>query len=392
MKKILKSILFLLCGVCVLSACDEDRDSNPTLQEPSTFVLHTPAYPTQTLDLKHSKTLHFTWSQSEYSLSAAAKYQIQIALDKNSLFKVSGDEAQLDKTGKTKADYAMPDQVFTVCTGDVNASSIAKGIMQIAKWKESEVPAKQAIYARAISVLAGDTIYSNLVELNVAPYYIELKAADPEMWYVIGAGITGGWDNGWANVGTSMLPFFTKAGAEYDFKTGQGILEFDSYFAKDAEFKILKTPGDWSYGFGGSDDLSKLALRNGSDDVPNIKAPEDGYYKITLDTKNITCSMTKLKPTTPYALYNEMNVVCGGNSTALVAAQNRSGMENHVWKGEITLPDGGELKFKSGSTEWGSTDFPYGVTTTTGANIPTVAGTYTVYFNDLSGAFYFFKK
>ena len=43
MKKIIKSAMLLLCSVCILTACEDDRDSNPTLQKPTpgSLVLNT---------------------------------------------------------------------------------------------------------------------------------------------------------------------------------------------------------------------------------------------------------------------------------------------------------------------------------------------------------------
>ena len=44
MNNIFKSALLLMGAVVMLTACSDDRDSNPVLQQPSTFVLNTPAY------------------------------------------------------------------------------------------------------------------------------------------------------------------------------------------------------------------------------------------------------------------------------------------------------------------------------------------------------------
>ena len=43
MNKILKSFLIIGLGLGIFTACDDDRDSNPTLISPTEFVLNTPA-------------------------------------------------------------------------------------------------------------------------------------------------------------------------------------------------------------------------------------------------------------------------------------------------------------------------------------------------------------
>ena len=42
MKKI-NILTSILVATALLTACEDDRDSNPTIQEPTTFVLNTPA-------------------------------------------------------------------------------------------------------------------------------------------------------------------------------------------------------------------------------------------------------------------------------------------------------------------------------------------------------------
>ena len=66
MKSIIKSSLLLCASVALFSACEKDLDNNPTLQTPKTFTLNTPAYAAQTVDLKVSNGLNFSWSQPDY--------------------------------------------------------------------------------------------------------------------------------------------------------------------------------------------------------------------------------------------------------------------------------------------------------------------------------------
>src|SRR5687767_14337852 len=63
----------------------------------------------------------------------------------------------------------------------------------------------------------------------------------------------------------------------------------------------------------------------------------------------------------------------------------------HLWSLDILLTDG-EAKFRANDAwdiNWGDTDFPIGVGTQGGPNIPVVGGMYTVTFNSNTGAYYF---
>lgn len=79
MKNIIKSTALLLCSLAFLTACDDDRDNNPTIQTPTTFVLNTPSYAQANVDLATSESLAFSWSQPDYGFPALASYQIQVS-------------------------------------------------------------------------------------------------------------------------------------------------------------------------------------------------------------------------------------------------------------------------------------------------------------------------
>ena len=66
MNKIFKSASLLVGAALMFTACSDDRDSNPMLQQPSSFVLNTPAYASQAIDLQNSQSVNLTWSQPDY--------------------------------------------------------------------------------------------------------------------------------------------------------------------------------------------------------------------------------------------------------------------------------------------------------------------------------------
>ena len=79
MKKV-NILASLFAGLLMFSACEADRDSNPVYQEPTKFVLNTPAYVNTVYDLEHSTSLELTCSQPDYGFTAATYYAVQVSL------------------------------------------------------------------------------------------------------------------------------------------------------------------------------------------------------------------------------------------------------------------------------------------------------------------------
>ena len=182
----------LLSMTLVFTACNDDRDSNPTLVQPATFTLNNPV--NTLVDLAASTGIPFEWSQPDYGgWPAAVEYQLEVSPtnDENS-WKVSTDEAAADETGATVADYAILPSFYASCKGVMLADELAKALVQICQWDENSVPEKQTVYVRCSAVTPGATkVYSNVVSLEVNPYYIELADAPIELWYLVGEGIGG---------------------------------------------------------------------------------------------------------------------------------------------------------------------------------------------------------
>jgi hypothetical protein len=56
----------LLAGALLVTSCADDRDSNPTINQPETFTLNTPALAGNTYDLENSESITFTYKQPNY--------------------------------------------------------------------------------------------------------------------------------------------------------------------------------------------------------------------------------------------------------------------------------------------------------------------------------------
>lgn len=403
--------MMLLAGMFVFTSCDDDRDSNPTLIQPTSFVLNQPEIGAATVDLQKSTGINLTWSQPEYTTFNApvvATYEIQLSTTGS--FNQRYDDTLEDNTG---ADYICLDQTPTECRYTVSTSDIDKALMQLNLWDETAVPqqVELSLRLRASVKDAGlvdhNPIVSNVVKINAVPYYIELSDAPVVMWYLVGNLFGGKWGS---NIGVDALPMFIIPGYEYDKKTGVGEITYCNYFETgeysdtknecDAVgFKIQPSDFNWDKGITG-DNVDKagaactkgtLIFRNGGDGG-HIVAPENGYFKITINTKDMKASMVKMD-VNPKAFAS----VClsGGFNEwgdTPMSAYNKDGIENHVWYYMFETADATELKFKeagSWDSNWGGKDFPVGIGVGNGDNISVGPGKWLILFNDITGEYNF---
>lgn len=399
--------VLLLGGAALFAACEDDNASNPVLAETATIVLNTPAYSTEVIDLQKSSELHFTWSQPEIAFAENGKsapiakygdgfYSLQVSLDGN--FTTSLAEQEADEDGVVVADYASLDEVYNTCKGSFNAEAIDKAIEQLGKWEETTVPAEVDVYVRVkgdfngfnAATNKGLVAFSNVEKIKVRPYYVELKDAPVELWYILGDCVgDGAWSNNAGATGTSNFPFFAIDGYAYDKKTGTGEIEIINYFVAGKGFKILNNAFDWNYAF-----CDGMTNRNGGDDMPNITVPEDGIYRISINTANRTGKIEKYEnqdaPVYDVCISGSIN---DWGDTAMTPVFNTE--KNHIWYTTVTSDGSAEVKFKiagSWDVNWGAGTFPTGAAVGNGANIPVPEGEWHVMFNDITGAYYFRAK
>lgn len=395
MKNIIKSACLLLLSACAFTACEDDNFYNPTVEQPLSFKLNTPAYSSNNIDLATSETVNLAWSQPAYGFPVAAQYQVQVSLDGNFTTSLAQEEA--DESGATRCDYVELENVYSACNAAVDADALAKALQQIGKWDDGKVPATQTIYARVKSSLNGvPDVYSNAVTLNVIPYYVELKNAEPEFWYLIGACIgNGSWNNSPDAIGAAMIPMYIKAGEEYDKKTGKGIIQYVGYLTS-AGFKLVKNPGSWDDQWGQGDSFGSFVKNDGGSG--NISVPSDGYYVVELNTVKDELTVTPYDGNT--TVYSTMSIPGDFNGwdvgVTMSPVSTFDGAVNHDWTYTLDA-SGGDTTAKFAANggwdvNWGDVDFPRGFGSQNGPNIPVAQGTYTVVFNDILGAYSFIAK
>ncbi|WP_321479638.1 SusF/SusE family outer membrane protein [uncultured Bacteroides sp.] len=176
MKKI-NILASLLLGLTLFTACDDDRTSNPTFQQPTTFVLNTPAYATAVYDLEKSASVELTCSQPDYGFTAPTIYTAQVSLTND--FSTDGAYLTLPST-------------YTSAKMNVSASEIARAATNLALSNgkaEDEFPITTKLYVRLKAALTDGKgeIYSNAIALdNVRVYFALDPVVLPATMNIIG--------------------------------------------------------------------------------------------------------------------------------------------------------------------------------------------------------------
>jgi len=403
MKKIFSYAMLLLAGTFVMTSCDDDNDSNPTLTQPTEFVLNTPAVESVEVDLEQSSAIELTWSQPEnytdLGAPLAVTYVVQMSPDGtfNKVYDANAD----DNTG---ADYVQFDDVYTTCEATIDAATLNKALIQIKQWDAENVPSTAKAYFRVRAVVltsVGDEkypIYSNVVSLNTIPYYVELKPADPEIWWILGSEIC---DGSWGSeIGANILPLQTIEGISYDAATGQGTIQWVGYLTG-AGFKLRGSLTDgWLTQWGQGDSFGEYKKNDGGSG--NITVPAAGYYTVVLDTKNDVLTVSEYGSTP--TVYDGMSIsgsFNGWSDTEMNPCHTYDGAINHDWyivqefaaSDEVKIKQTGSWDFNRGGTfvTYGEGMYAYGVQNGDNLVIPE-AGTYIVLFNDITGYIRFIKQ
>ena len=149
----------------------------------------------------------------------------------------------------------------------------------------------------------------------------------------------------------------------------------------------------WNDNWGGTTFPSGTGVPGGAD----LNVDVAGWYKITFNDKTLDYLFELLTPTTYTSIGlagENLSTAWDPSNTAYLLTQDNT--DPHLWTGSLTLPVG-QFKFTADlgwNTSWGGDTYPSGYgTSSNGANIniPT-AGTYMVYFHDVTGEYAIMNK
>lgn len=381
-------------GLFVLTSCEDDNESNPTIAQPTTFVLNQPAV-NGNIDLEKSQTVALTWSQptpyNDFNAPVVPTYTVEVS--PTGSFNKAFDVNAEDNTG---ADFFALEETYSSGKNvELNTETLDRMLIQLNGWNEaSKVPSlidlsfrvKAAI--RDASFREYNPIYSNVVTMKAVPYYIELKPAAPIIWYMVGNCIgSASWSNGADQVGKGLVPMFLVPNEEYDKATGGGLTSFTGFFPEDGQFKFVLTPGDWNTQLNFTNVKNPGSFLIDADgDNHNIGIGEKGYYTIKLDTR--TNDITIEKYDGNVKVYDQLCVAGTFNEwsdTEMTPVFTLDGCENHIWSYEVN--GGDKLKVKipgSWETNWGYKNGLAGSGDNDG-NLVVPDGKYLLLFNDITG-------
>ena len=396
-------------GLLLFTSCKDDNESNPVLTQPTAFVLNNIDV-TGNVDLEKSTSVTLTWSQptpyNDYNSAMVPTYTIEVS--PTGAFNQAFDANAEDNTG---ADFFALDETYSNGLGaKINTEMLNRSLLQLLGWTETTTPATQQVSFRVKSVMRDASfreyfpIYSNVITLNTVPYYVELKPADPEIWWLIGADIA---DGSWGgDMGKCVIPMQTIDGAEYDKKTGQGEIQWIGYLSGSG-FKLRGVLDDnWAAQIGQNDD-GYVKNDGGSG---NITVPEAGVYKVTLNTaelakvtdKDNTTALKVEKFDGSAPVYSGMAISGSFNEWGDTEMSPCStGWENHDWyityefaaNDEVKIKQAGSWDFNKGGAfiDYSQGMYVYGVGNGANLVIPE-GGTYLIIFNDITGYIRFIKQ
>ena len=392
MKKIFLSSLMLLSMAIVFTACEDDRDSNPTLIQPTSFTLNNPVH--NNVDLAYSTSIPFTWSQPDYGgWPAAVDYQFEVSPTND--WSVSVSQAKADDTGATVPTYDIIKSVFASCSGELNAVDLAKAIVKVEQWdEESVIPEEMTLWLRlSASTPGATTIYSNPVSLTVKPYYINASEVY-DIWYMVGNCIgSKEWSNGGvSDIGYGLIPMYPAYNTDGTFMAG-GM--YVGYFPEGGQFKFVHEPGSWDEQLNFTNVKSPGSFLSDEDgDNHNIGIKEAGIYSIWV---SIDGDISIEKYESEATVYNMISLPGDyqewkPENNAMTPVSTMENLINHDWFVEETFATDGGVKFAANGSwdvNWGGTTFPYGLGAAGGDNINVPAGHYYILFNDIMGTYTF---
>lgn len=394
-----------------MSSCSNDRDSNPTFKQPSTFVLNETNWRGSVFELETTTdSLQITWSQPDYTLeNAPVVVTYNVDFSPMGTFTKAYNASAEDNTG---ADYTSFD-AQTNCSLQLGAEQLNRLIQEICGYtSEADVPLyslNSAIRVRA-SVLTAtneplNPVTSNVVNIKVMPYFMLLKPADPEIWYLLGSDIA---DGSWGDViGEKCIPMQTIEDVAYNTTTGQGKIQWIGFLAGGG-FKIRGSLTDnWATQWGQGAAFGTFVKNDGGSG--NITVPAPGVYTITLYTdadlaikdEKPELSIEPYKGTAP--VFDGMAISGSFNDWGDTAMNPcYAAGENHDWYIIQEFNAGDEFKVKQADS-WDfnrggmfigydeGSFYAYGVQNGDNFVVPE-QGKYMILFNDITGYVRFIKQ
>ncbi len=317
-----------------------------------------------------------------------------------SAYYMVGDMFTWDETGMAKFNHSdkdvYEDPIFTMIFTTTKDNSYWKIIPQNNVdagniWADGvvgvEVDGDPAMEGKLVNVnaQAGKIEKAGMysMTLNMMDYTYTIREIVPE-YYAVGA--LQGWNASAAGMTCAFYP------------QDKMVHSYTTKFTGDANLKIWLGSdfGNWGAAYGAMTDGDNSATGAlVSANAGAIVCPEkDMFYTLKLDFNTMTYAWTKLDDQAP-ATYEKIGLI--GDFNGWGGDAELTEVTPHNWYlGGFVVEAAGGLKFRANAdwgTNWGATlnvaDQNFGAGVANGDNISVPAGTYNVFFNDITGEFVF---
>ena len=368
---IMRSILALTLTGALLVSCDKDEDkvlvSASALEGAPTASVNTVVISEDHLT---EPALTLSWAKVTFTpKNTIAKSDIEISVAGGKTFVVPASELEKHTFTAKAINDILIDQL-KVKSGEATPITFRARTYPY----NGNSPAQPQGSSLAVS---------KAVTVTITP----IEVGESPNFYFVGKGLGAKeWKEGY-----NGYPLFKdKSNAKEYTYTGK--------FSANAEFKFFLEEGlgNWSNAFG--DEGGKIVKGKGG----NIKAvTTEGYYTFTM---NPTTGTYKVEPYAAGAkapTYDKISLIgssFGGWEVANDVLLEQSSYDPHIWSKANVEIKAGELKFRANQkwdTSWGGkeTTFPAALSSKNDniQVLPKYAGTYDVFFNDLTGH-YLFRK
>ena len=260
MKKIFIITAAALCLGAAVS-CEDEREIVTLNENPTTFVLNTPAFAQAEYDLDNSSVVVLTCSQPDFGFTAPTLYTVQVSLENDF---------------ETEGKYETFSMASTTARIELPAGEFAAFVTSLSGKEEAVFPITETVYLRAIAKVKNTNtqIISNVISLDKVRTSFALPPVEfkPQL-YVVGANIGTAWQT-WKPVAS----VYGVAGEYYTMVYNGG--------GSDNGLKWGEAENDWR----GYDDLTTIqdnaqAGITKKEDDGNLIFAKAGWYVLHFEGK-----------------------------------------------------------------------------------------------------------
>ncbi|MDO6761360.1 SusF/SusE family outer membrane protein [Tamlana sp. 2_MG-2023] len=369
--KNIKLITLFIVSMLALSACTEDDHLTYIAQPEGDLEFTNSFLPEYLLSPAASSNIgeRFTWKSADFGTPTNISYEIQRS--------ILGDFTDTEVVGTTSENN------YVVTIGELITIAEEAGLDSDPSTDDMPNTGNVAFRVRAFAGTDSDTELISTGE-SLALVMLEDTGAPAlptfRNLFLVGDATAPGWNPDNNN------PAITRDPAD------ENIYSYIGYFNGGSSiegFKLLEV-ADWSPQWGGS--AGTLGVNDGTGSDPAAFAvPTPGYYSFSMNITDMTYTLEAYDDSGD-SIYPTIGII--GDSTEggwdNDMDMTQSDFDPHIWNIQnVTLADG-ELKFRANDAwddSWGADTAFSGFATAGGPNIPVMAGTYNIWFNDLDGGY-----